>query len=144
MSVVVCPHCHGSNRIANDKCHADSGAVCGHCKQSLFDGSVIESDVMSFNKHLTRSELPIVVDFWAPWCGPCRQFAPTFSQVAKQFAGKAQFIKVNTEQQQQLAAQYAIRSIPSLMIFKGGKKVADLAGALPAPQFTQWLRQHLG
>jgi thioredoxin 2 len=144
MSVVVCPHCHGSNRIANDKCHADSGAVCGHCKQSLFDGSVIEADVMSFNKHLTRSELPIVVDFWAPWCGPCRQFAPTFSQVAKQFAGKAQFIKVNTEQQQQLAAQYAIRSIPSLMIFKGGKKVADLAGALPAPQFTQWLRQHLG
>lgn len=144
MSVVVCPHCHGSNRIPDEKCSADSGAICGHCKQALFDGLVIEADGISFNKHLTRNELPIVVDFWAPWCGPCRQFAPTFSQVAKQFAGKAQFIKINTEQQQQLAAQYGIRSIPSLMIFKGGKKLADLAGALPAPQLTQWLRQHLG
>ncbi|MBD3766684.1 MAG: thioredoxin TrxC [Gammaproteobacteria bacterium] len=143
MSLVVCPHCHGINRVPHDKCRADSGAICGHCKQALFDGSVIETDLLSFNKHIQRSELPIVIDFWAPWCGPCRQFAPTFSQVAQAFAGKAQFIKVNTEQQQQLAAQYGIRSIPTLMLFKGGQKVAELAGALPAPQFTQWVRQHL-
>ena len=128
MSVVVCPHCHGSNRIANDKCHADSGAVCGHCKQSLFDGSVIEAEVMSFNKHLTRSELPIVVDFWAPWCGPCQAMGPILEELSKELAGKAKIGKLNVDENQATAQAYAIMSIPSLKIFKGGKVVKEFVG----------------
>lgn len=143
MALIVCPHCQGTNRVPDERIHAQSGAICGHCKQPLFDGRVIEADANSFQKHLTRNELPLVVDFWAPWCGPCRQFAPTFSQTAQAFAGKAQFIKINTEAQQQIAAQYAIRSIPTLMIIKRGKVTAQMAGALPAAQFHQWLHSHL-
>jgi thioredoxin 2 len=142
MPHIVCPHCAATNRVPDDKCRADSGAICGKCKQPLFTGHPIEADAQVFNKYLVNHELPLVVDFWAPWCGPCRSFAPTFAQVAQQFAGKAQFIKVNTEQQQALAAQFSIRSIPTLMIFKQGKKVAELAGALPPQQFVQWVGQY--
>ncbi|MCI4411093.1 MAG: thioredoxin TrxC [Thiotrichales bacterium] len=143
MPHIVCPHCNATNRIPEDKLSAHSGAICGKCKQALFAGKVIEADSASFAKQLNNNELPLVVDFWAPWCGPCKMFAPTFTQVAQQFAGKAQFIKVNTEQQQQLAAQFAIRSIPTLMVFKNGKKVAEMSGALSAPQLHQWLSQQL-
>jgi thioredoxin 2 len=143
MSHIVCPHCAATNRVPDEKMTADSGATCGKCKQPLFTGNPIEATAESFGKQLRNSDLPLIVDFWAPWCGPCRNFAPTFAQVAAQMPTQARFIKVNTEEQQQLAAQFAIRSIPTLMVFKGGQKVGEISGALGAPQFVQWVKQYL-
>jgi len=143
MPHIVCPHCAATNRIPEDKMIADSGANCGKCKLPLFTGKPIEANMASFGKQLSNSDLPLIVDFWAPWCGPCRNFAPTFAQVAAQMPMQARFIKVNTEEQQQLAAQFSIRSIPTLMVFKGGQKVGELSGALSAPQLTQWVKQYL-
>jgi thioredoxin 2 len=143
MSHIVCPHCAATNRVPDEKMTADSGATCGKCKQPLFTGKPIEATAESFGKQLRNSDLPLIVDFWAPWCGPCRNFAPTFAQVAAQMPTQARFIKVNTEEQQQLAAQFAIRSIPTLMVFKGGQKVGEISGALGAPQFVQWVKQYL-
>jgi thioredoxin 2 len=143
MPHIVCPHCAATNRVPDDKMTADSGATCGKCKLALFTGKPIEANVESFGKQLRNSDIPLVVDFWAPWCGPCRSFAPTFAQVAAQMPTQARFIKVNTEEQQQIAAQFAIRSIPTLMVFKGGKKVGEISGALAALQLTQWVKQYL-
>jgi thioredoxin 2 len=143
MPHIVCPHCAATNRVPNDKMTVDSGATCGKCKTQLFTGKPIEANLDGFGKQLRNSDIPLVVDFWAPWCGPCRSFAPTFAQVAAQMPTQARFIKVNTEEQQQIAAQFAIRSIPTLMLFKGGQKVGEISGALPASQFTQWVKQYL-
>lgn len=141
MAHIVCPACTAINRVDDDKCNTSSGAVCGKCKHSLFDGQPIEANNDSFYRFIEKSDLPVVVDFWAPWCGPCRAFAPTFAQTAQQYAGKAVFLKVNTEQAQQVAGAFAIRSIPTLMIFKEGTQVSQMAGALPQAQFAQWVSQ---
>lgn len=143
MAHIVCPHCAATNRLPEDRLRADSGASCGKCKQALFTGQPIDADAQQFSKQINHSDLPVVVDFWAPWCGPCRAFAPTFAQIAQQLDGRVRFVKVNTETQQALAAQYGIRSIPTLMVFKQGHKVGELAGALPGPQFLQWVNQYL-
>jgi thioredoxin 2 len=143
MAHIVCPHCFATNRVPEEKCTAHSGAKCGKCKQPLFTGQPIDGTIDHFALLVRNSDLPVIVDFWAPWCGPCKMFAPTFSQVAHQFNGKAVFVKVNTEQQQQLAAQFGIRSIPTLMIFKNGQKITEMAGAMSAPQFAQWVQKAL-
>lgn len=138
--IAACPHCHKKNRVNLDK--PRSQAKCGACGQALFDGSVISPNSDQFRIHRS-ADVPLVIDFWASWCGPCQQFAPVFSEVAKQYAEQARFIKISTETEPHLAQHFAIRSIPTIMVIKQGQEVDRLAGALPPQAFQQWLQQRL-
>ncbi|ORT52553.1 thioredoxin (plasmid) [Vibrio sp. qd031] len=135
-----CTHCKTNNRLPIERLKEQPN--CGKCAKPLLDGSPIEGTVQNFSA-LIQGQTPTVVDFWAPWCNPCVGFAPVFEDTAKQYSGKARFIKLDTEAQTQIAAQYQIRSIPTIMVFKGGKVVATINGALPKSQFTAWLDQQL-
>jgi len=136
--IVVCPHCHTANRIPADRL-ADGG-TCGKCQGRLFAGVPLELDAASFDKHVGRSDIPLLVDFWAPWCGPCRGMAPAFAQAAKQLEPEFRLAKVNTEEEQQLAARFGIRSIPTLALFRGGREIARQAGAMDLNGSARLLR----
>lgn len=136
----VCAECQAINRLPEDR--IDDGAKCGRCGHQLFDGEVVNATTATLDK-LLKDDLPVVVDFWAPWCGPCVNFAPIFEDVAEERSGKVRFIKVNTEAEQALSARFRIRSIPTLMIFKQGQMVEMLNGALPKTQFDRWLDEKI-
>ncbi len=139
-SIIRCPHCNVNNRVANEKI-ADH-PKCGKCKQDLLFGAPLNATSDNFAA-LVESGLTLVVDFWASWCGPCMQFAPTFNAAAADFAQQAVFVKVNTEEQTSLSSQYHIRSIPTLMIFSQGHLKQQLAGALPPSQFKLWVQENI-
>lgn len=139
--IVVCPHCHAPNRVPAAR--LVDGATCGKCKQKLFTASPLELTGRSFDSHIGRSDLPIVVDFWAPWCAPCRAMAPAFAQAAHQLEPTCRLAKVNTEAEQALAARFGIRSIPTLAIFRHGRELARQSGAMDAASLSRWIRNSL-
>lgn len=138
--IIACPHCDTLNRVPKQS--ANQRPNCGKCKRALFNAAPITLTQANFVNHAHKSELPLVVDFWASWCGPCNSFAPIFTQAAQVWDGHFRFGKINTEEEQALAAQFGIRSIPTLMIFKQGQLLAQQAGALPKAAFDQWLNSY--
>lgn len=138
--ITACPHCQGKNKVPLSR--VSDKATCGRCQSFLFDGKPVTATSENLDA-LLASEQPVVIDFWAPWCNPCVGFAPVFEDTAAEMLGQARFLKVDTETQQSIAAMYQIRSIPTIMVFKGGKRVDSINGALPKAQFTQWLNQAL-
>ncbi|MEI7078918.1 thioredoxin TrxC [Pectobacterium versatile] len=136
----VCGSCQTTNRLPEER--VDDHAKCGRCGETLFSGDVTNATEATLDK-LLQDDLPVVIDFWAPWCGPCVNFAPVFENVAQEHSGKIRFIKVNTEAESALSARFRIRSIPTLMIFKQGQMVDILNGALPKAQFESWLDESL-
>ncbi len=142
MSVhIVCPACNGTNRVPADKMHAELS--CGKCQKPLFNQHSVALDGQALQRQIHYSDVPVVVDFWAPWCGPCRTMAPEFEKVCAQLEPRARFAKVDTEAHQDVGAQYHIRSIPTLAIFKAGREVARMSGARSARDLAQWIQPHL-
>jgi thioredoxin 2 len=139
--LVTCPRCHSKNRLPAER--LTDGGKCGRCKAALFDGHPAALTAQSFDAHL-QSDLPLVVDFWAPWCGPCRTFAPTFEQAARVMEPAVRLAKVDTEAEPALAQRFAIRSIPTLILFRQGREVSRMSGALPGNALVQWIKQHAG
>jgi len=135
---IVCPHCDGINRVPAAKLHEHP--ACGKCKQALFDAHPMELDSGNFAQHISRNDIPVLVDFWAPWCGPCRTMAPAFAGAAEKLEPGMRLAKLNTEEAQELAARYNIRSIPTLALFRGGREIARQASAMDAGGIVQWAR----
>jgi len=137
---IVCPTCSAVNRLPAEK--LASGPKCGKCGERIFQGKPTTLTDQNFEKQVSRSDVPVVVDFWAEWCGPCKMMAPQFEQAAGQMEPHVRFAKLNTDEAQATAARFNIRSIPTIALFKGGREVARQAGAMGAADIVRWVRSH--
>jgi thioredoxin 2 len=139
---IVCPHCLTVNRLPTARL-ADR-PNCGRCRKPLFEGHPIALSAADFDLFAARSDIPLLVDFWAPWCGPCRMMAPAFEQAAGQLEPRFRLAKVNTEEEPALASRFGIRSIPTLVLFHRGREVARQAGAMGARDIVRWALSQVG
>ncbi|MDO6562382.1 thioredoxin TrxC [Amphritea sp. 1_MG-2023] len=137
---ICCPNCSATNNVPTAR--LGDGPKCGKCKQPLFQGATTALTAANYQSMINRNDIPVLVDCWASWCGPCQQFGPTFEQAAGQFEPKIRLVKLDTEAEQTIGAQLQIRSIPTLILFKQGKETARVSGALPLSQLKQWLIQN--
>ena len=140
-SLVVCSQCSSINRLPKDKLGA--GGKCGVCRTPLFSGHPTELTSANFQRFIQKNQLPVVIDYWASWCGPCKMMAPIFASATQQMEPYVRFAKVNTETEQSLAAAANIRNIPTLVIYRDGQEVTRIAGAMDQQGLMSWIRQHI-
>ena len=138
---VACPHCHTANRVPAHR--LGDAPKCGTCSQPLFGAHPVELSEADFERHVARSDLPVVVDFWAPWCGPCRAMAPVFERAARELEPHVRLVKVNTDESQAIAAKFDIRGIPTFAILKGAREVARISRAMGLSRFVDWVRANI-
>ena len=138
---IVCPFCSAVNRIPAQK--LGKSPACGKCHKALFDGHPVTLNTGNFQKHINRNDVPVVVDFWAPWCGPCKMMAPAFEQAAVELSPNVRLAKLNTEDEQTIGAHLNIRSIPTMVIFKNGREVSRQAGAMSAADIKSWVQSNI-
>ncbi len=138
---IVCPHCGAVNRMKAGRPAAE--ARCGACKEALFEGHPVEADPAMFEKQIARSEVPVLIDVWAPWCGPCKMMAPHFAEAAKVLEPSMRLMKLNSEDHPDVAGRLGIRGIPTMLLYRGGREIARVSGAMSARQIVDWANAQL-
>ena len=136
--LIPCPQCNAVNRVPDER--LSEAPTCGRCKSALFVAAPLVLTAANFEAQLTRGDLPLVIDFWAPWCGPCVSMSPSYARAAADIEPRARLAKLDTEAESALAARFNIRSIPTLIVFRSGREIARQSGAMPFPTLLQWIR----